>query len=201
MFFLLAALLQGRLASASEEELLQAIRTDGDMQCLGELYRRFGHLAYGVCLKYLKDRELAQDAVMEVWEKLAIELRKREVERFSAWLHVLTRNHCLMQLRSAKSKATDSFSEINGHVVESAMVEHPTHEEDDRLENQLQQLEAAIASLPDEQKSCIKLFFLEKKSYQQVAELTGYDLKKVKSYIQNGKRNLKNALQRHHEEG
>ncbi|HAA11861.1 MAG TPA: RNA polymerase subunit sigma-70, partial [Cytophagales bacterium] len=185
----------------TEEELLKAIRAEGDMQCLGELYRRFGHLAYGVCLKYLKDRELAQDAVMEVWEKLAVELRKREVEKFSAWLHVLTRNHCLMQLRAAKSKATDSFSEINGHVVESAMVEHPTSEEGDQLENKLQQLEAAIASLPDEQKSCIKLFFLEKKSYQQVAELTGYDLKKVKSYIQNGKRNLKNALQRHHEEG
>ena len=198
MFFLLATIAYNRLATASEAELLEAFRTEGDMRCLGELYKRYSPLAYGVCLKYLKDRERARDAVMEVWEKLVEELKKREVERFGAWLHVLTRNHCLMQLRSAKNKTTDSFSQIDDYVVESALVAHPTTEEEP-LEAQLQALEGALDRLSDEQKTCVSLFYLKKKSYQEVAEATGYELKKVKSYIQNGKRNLKIALTRHEE--
>ena len=168
------------------------------MGCLGELYKRYSGQVYAVCLKYLKDRDAAQDAVMEVWEKLTKELRKREIDRFGAWLHVITRNHCLMQLRSQKSNASDSFSEINGHVVESAMAVHPIGEPDE-TEEQLQRLEQAIEGLSEEQRQCVSLFYLQKKSYQEVAELTGFELKKVKSYIQNGKRNLRLALERTHE--
>lgn len=198
LFILLALAAHHRLASTSEAELLLAYREEDDMGSLGELYKRYSHLAYGVCLKYLKDRELAQDAVMEIWEKLTVELKKREVERFGAWLHVLSRNHCLMQLRSAQHKNSDAFSEINEYVVESALAEHPTGEAE-ALEEQLQALEGAIEELTDEQKTCIRMFYLKRKSYQEIAEQTGFDLKKVKSYIQNGKRNLKIALTKEHE--
>lgn len=200
MFFILASLLQNELASATEAELLDTFREKGSMACLGELYKRYSHLVYGVCLKYLKDRELAQDAVMEIWEKLSKELRTREVERFPPWLHVLSRNHCLMQLRSAKNKTTQAFSEITEHVVESALEVHPT-DNTDELEEQLQAMESALEGLPEEQKKCVSLFFLKKMSYQQIVVETGYELKKVKSYIQNGKRNLKIALARITHEG
>ena len=52
----------------------------------------------------------------------------------------------------------------------------------------------SLEELNPEQKQCLILFYLEKKSYQEISENTGFSLMQVKSYIQNGKRNLKILL-------
>jgi RNA polymerase sigma-70 factor (ECF subfamily) len=57
-------------------------------------------------------------------------------------------------------------------------------------------LEEAIQELSEEQKLCVNLFYLQKKSYQQITDRTGFTLMQVKSYIQNGKRNLKIILEK-----
>lgn len=56
-------------------------------------------------------------------------------------------------------------------------------------------LEIALKELKADQKTCVELFYLKHMSYGDIVDVTGYDLKKVKSYIQNGKRNLKLKLE------
>ena len=147
------------------------------------------HLVYGLCLKYLKNRELAQDAVMAIYENISEKLMTSEVEHFKSWLYMVCKNHCLMQLRKKNP-------EVNSEVfMESAIDIHLNDEKED-LENDLIALEACIEELKAEQQRCVKLFFLEKNSYQQVNEKTGLEMKKVKSHIQNGKRNLKMCLEK-----
>ncbi len=146
------------------------------------------HLVYGLCLKYLKNREESQDAVMAIYEHISQKLLNTDVQHFKSWLYMVSKNHCLMELRKKNPEAhADVFMESNEVM----------HLNDDKeaLEKDLEALEACIEELKLEQKKCVKLFFLEKKSYQEVNEKTGIDLKKVKSHIQNGKRNLKLCLE------
>ncbi len=172
-------------------------RTAGDSRAvdhsklLTELFNQYSPLIYGVCLKYLKDREEAKDAVMSIFEKLPEKIKKQEIENFNAWLYVITRNHCLMQLRSQKGKLKQDISPF---LVETNAELHLESEPD--LENNLGKLEKCMQLLNPEQKACVQLFFLDEKCYQEVADTTGYELKKVKSYIQNGKRNLKICMER-----
>jgi len=156
------------------------------------------HLVYGVCLKYLKNRDDAKDAVMQIFEKLIMEMRQHEIRHFKSWLYVLTKNYCLMQLRS--QKATDR--RINNykidHVtsVESIMELHPIDKEDAEKDLPLKE---CLEKLNDEQKICIRLFYFENKCYREIAESLKLDEKKVKSHLQNGKRNLKICLEKRNE--
>lgn len=172
-------------------QLIEAYKTTGDLEVLGKLFGQYTHLVYGVCLKYLKHRENAQDAVMQIFEELITKLPKNEVQNFKSWLHVVTKNHCLMELRSAKSKTIEvDFSTINMEIASNA---HPTSETD--IEENIVKLEKCIEKLKNEQKACVKLFYLEKKCYQEITDITSFSIKKVKSYIQNGKRNLKQCIE------
>ncbi len=174
--------------------LIQLYKKTGDLKVLGELYDRYLHLIYGVCLKYLRDEEESKDATMQVFEKLIGELREHEVSNFKSWLHTLARNHCLMQLRSRKFKDGKNLERINwGEDMETDIGEHPDYED---REEDLQRMERGLDHLPPEQRQCLQLFYLDQKSYKEISDLTGYDFKQVKSYIQNGKRNLKIYLEK-----
>lgn len=148
------------------------------------------HLVYGLCLKYFKNKEESQDAVMQIFEKLIVALKKHEVQNFKSWLYVMAKNHCLMALRSKKGKNSYD-SDID--VMEYAYQMH--HNDDEDLEDDLIKLEKCIERLQEDQKVCVELFFLKKVPYISIAEKTGFELKKVKSYIQNGKRNLKICME------
>ena len=169
-----------------DEELVDLYKKSGDLAIVGELYNRYTSLTYGVCLKYLKDREESKDAVMQIFEKLIITLKDHEISQFKGWLYVTARNHCLMHLRAGKNK---KFEEISPFLMESGEDVHL--QEAPEIESNLSKLEHCIEMLPEEQKQCVQLFYLQKKCYKEITDLTGYDLNKVKSYIQNGKRNLK----------
>lgn len=148
------------------------------------------HLVFGVALKYLKSEEAAKDLAMQVFEKLLYKLTDQKVDNFKSWLHVLTKNECLMQLRKEKSRGEQNKVELNGQVfMENEPVAHLNGEEE--LEEDLSKLEVCIGKLKNEQETCIRLFYLEKKSYQEIELITGFELKKVKSHVQNGRRNLK----------
>ncbi|MGJ3235248.1 RNA polymerase sigma factor [Marivirga sp.] len=177
-----------------EKQLLEQFRESQDLELLGKLYQPYMHLVYGVCLKYLKDKDLAQDAVMAIFEELVIKLPKHEVENFKSWLYVLSKNHCLMELRKQKRQKTDSFDFSDLELMENGQWKH--HEEDYTIqEDNLEKLTACIAQLKKEQRQCVELFYLDKKSYQEITDSTSYELKKVKSYIQNAKRNLKQCME------
>ncbi|SMG51645.1 RNA polymerase sigma-70 factor, ECF subfamily [Marivirga sericea] len=177
-----------------EKRLLEQFCESQDLDLLGKLYQPYMHLVYGVCLKYLKDKDSAQDAVMAIFEELVLKLPKHEVENFKSWLYVLSKNHCLMELRKQKRKRTDNFDYSDLELMENGQVLH--HEENYTFqEDNLERLTACIAQLKMEQKLCVELFFLDKKSYQEITDSTSYELKKVKSYIQNAKRNLKLCME------
>ncbi len=184
---------KGRLANKDDSQLLAMYVQSRDMQVLGELYGRYMHLVYGVCLKYLKNSEDSKDAVIQVFEKISIEITKHEIGNFKSWLHVVTKNFCLMELRKKTQKTTIQAEEISNIFMENKAEIHPIDREDKKLE---EALSTCIKKLKDEQKQCILQFYYENKSYREISILLKLDEKKVKSHIQNGKRNLKICLEK-----
>jgi RNA polymerase sigma factor (sigma-70 family) len=179
------------IASLSDEELIARYKQSEDNTYIGELYKKYTHLVLGVCMKYLRDREEAKDAVMQIFEKLMSDLKKHEVANFRGWLHMVAKNHCLMKLRNKSQMLDiDQVRESPDNVVEFNYDLHPA----DESEMQLGNLEEAISCLDEDQRKCVELFYLKERSYKDVADATGFTLNQVKSYIQNGKRNLKNYL-------
>lgn len=171
----------------NDEALLQAYQSGGDVEVLGQLYERYVELTYGVCLKYLRNEADAEDAVMTIFEQLVVKAKTHEVKNFRAWLYVLAKNHCLMQLRKPQREFSQpDFMHFNGVL----------HPEEERPEAQEVQLRDCIEQLPAEQRSSIELFYFENQSYQEIAERKDEDLGKIRSFIQNGRRNLKICMEK-----
>ncbi|MEZ4776860.1 MAG: sigma-70 family RNA polymerase sigma factor [Bacteroidia bacterium] len=180
------------IKSLSDEELVLEYKESGDTAFVGELFERYTHLVYLVCMKYLKDPMESEDMAMRIFEKLLIDLKKYEVRKFKFWLHTVTKNQCLIWLdksKRAREKA-DEYLETEPGFVESKEI-LSLLDDGDSTEHQLNRLELAMERLNEEQRICVELFYLQQKSYQEVADETGFSMKQVKSYIQNGKRNLK----------
>ncbi len=175
----------------SDQELLDRYRETRQPTVVGVLYERYMDLVYGVCLRYLGDRELARDAVMHLFEELLEKLGRHQVDHFRAWLYQVARNHCLMQLRSAKGRRTVA---IDPALVQS---EDPVHLNGVwEKEQQLGRLERCLDTIPAEQRQTITQFYLQQKSYKEIAASTGQPWNQVRSYIQNGRRNLKACLEK-----
>lgn len=179
----------------SDRDLQMQFHSTGNLDILGELYSRHMPLIYGVCLKYLKNREDSKDAVMQIFEKLIKDLPDYEILNFNSWLYVLSKNYCLMQLRSrqAKDKKMKIFQNESKNFMEFEEFLHPLDETE--AENN-KALNDCIQKLKNEQKICIELFYFNNKSYREIMELQGFDENKVKSLIQNAKRNLKICLEK-----
>ena len=172
---------------STDKELLVSFKETGNISVLSSLYQRYMDLVFGVCLKYFKDSERSKDAVMDIFDEINTKLRVHEVENFKGWLHVLARNYCLMQLRSPRNLKTTEFSPV---FMYSEQDSHLNGEALEKEEN-FKKMEACLETLPNEQKESVRLFYLESKCYNEIAEITGFEWNKVRSYIQNGKRNLK----------
>lgn len=174
------------LKNLKDEELIHLYKTKKSAEVFGILYERYSHLVYGVCLKYLKNTENAKDAMMQIFEKLFTDLNRHEIQLFKAWLYRVAQNHCFMILRSNNHlvKSVDVFYD---HSVEYEETMHPLLER----EKMYDKMETAIEELTGEQKNCILLFYIEKKTYHEIMQQTGLTFMQVKSNIQNGKRNLK----------
>jgi len=175
----------------NEKELLQQYKITGNLEVLGKLYAPYMSLLYGVCYKYLQDVDQSNDAVMQIFEELIEKLRVHEVDNFKSWLYVYSKNYCLMQLR--KNKRTIQVD------IEENMFESEVKLQDDGFkweEGDYEQLEDCLQNLSKDQEQCVRLFYLEQNCYKDIVELTGLDLNKVKSAIQNGKRNLRLCMEK-----
>jgi RNA polymerase sigma factor (sigma-70 family) len=175
-----------KATTLTDEELLSRYYSSKNNRWLGQLLERYTLLLYGVALKYLKEENDARDIVQQVYVKVLEELDKYPVTHFKAWLFTIVRNECLMKLRQVSKKPIVLHENLN---------DTPLEEEESNLfqqhEENLALLSEALKTLNPKQKECVSLFYLEKLSYQQITERTGYSHQEVKSYIQNGKRNLK----------
>ena len=183
------------MQDTADADLIRQYKATGRLDYLAALYQRYMNLVYGVCLRYF-DEEAGKDAVMQIFEELVTKLQQHEVHNFKSWLHVLTRNHCLMKLRSMKQREGRLVSIEDRPLMENGELLH--HDNGFSLEANLQVMEKCLETLPEEQQKSVQLFYLQEKSYREVAALTGYEMKKVKSYIQNGKRNLKICMEQQH---
>ena len=179
-------LFKGISAETTDLELIKKYKRTTDLDYVAALYNRYLHLIFSVSLKYLKVKEDAEDISVKIFEVIKEKLPEQEVENFGGWIYTVTKNQCLMHLRSV-SRTQDKEEEF-ASFMEIDNSEHLNNEVD--IESDLRKLEECIKSLVKEQKKCIELFYKEEKCYKEVANLTGYGLKKVKSYLQNGKRNL-----------
>jgi RNA polymerase sigma factor (sigma-70 family) len=181
-----------------DQELVRQYRETGDPAGLGRLFERHTEMVYLVCYKYLQEEAESKDAVMEIFERLAQSLEKHEVSNFKSWLHVIAKNHCLMQLRRRSHRMFQHPADLNALAdMQNGQEQHPSPGED--LEANLTLLEKGLEVIPPEQRDCVALFYLQQKSYKEIAVLTGLDLNKVRSHLQNGRRNLKIYLEKHHE--
>ncbi|WP_276131990.1 RNA polymerase sigma factor [Polluticoccus soli] len=169
----------------SDEELVFRYAHRNEPAAVNCLFDRYGHLVFGVCAKYLRNTEAAKDATQQVFIKLLEDLRRFEIQHFKSWLYQVSKNHCLMQLRKpipvvnneiASTENVESYSELHHKIEEERLYD---------------KLDAAIAELNTEQKTCVDMFYLQKMTYAEISAKTGYSIMQVKSAIQNGRRNLK----------
>ena len=176
-----------KYADITDHELLEKFHADHDNEWLGIILERYTLLLLGVCMKYLKNEEEAKDSVQQIFLKVIQELHKYKVEFFKSWLYMVAKNHCLMRIREKQGKITIEINERHAGTDD---------EKNDRQtllqdEHTMELMEQSLKELNPEQQQCVTLFYLKKKSYQEISDTTGYNMLQVKSYIQNGKRNLK----------
>ena len=174
----------------SDKELADLYRQSANQEILAALYVRYSDLLFGVCLKYLKDADAAADACNDIYLELVEKLLRHEVQQVKAWLHTLARNHCLMKIRGQKKMPTDELPES---FMQSGEIWHPGNAED--REKTLNTLEDCLERLKSHQRQAVSLFYLEKKSYHEIAEMTGIEWNQIRSQIQNGRRNLKICME------
>ncbi|MER3497757.1 MAG: sigma-70 family RNA polymerase sigma factor [Chitinophagaceae bacterium] len=171
----------------SDQQLLQNFYADHNNEWLGILLQRYTYLLLGVCMKYLKNEEEAKDCVQQVFLKAITELHKYKVDYFKSWIYMVAKNHCLMKLRDRQGKIPVELSDQHLRGEEETTNKQLLLEN----ENTMQLMAEALKELNADQQQCVTLFYLHKKSYQEISQQTGYSMMQVKSYIQNGKRNLK----------
>jgi RNA polymerase sigma factor (sigma-70 family) len=188
------------LESLTDAEVIDNYRKSGDQSLIVVLFERYTHLVFGICMKYLKNEEDAKDAVMQIFENLVDNLHKHEIRNFKSWLYSVARNHCLMKIREEAS-SNEMKKNIREKILQDVMEfpgdYHPMKAETDHDSDE--NLYKAISRLNHQQRQCIELIYLQNKSYVEVSEITGYTMNEVKSYIQNGKRNLKIYLEKRDE--
>lgn len=176
----------------SDQELLENFYADHNAEWLGILLPRYTLLLLGVCMKYLKNEEETKDSVQQIFLKVITELKKYRVDYFKSWLYMVAKNHCLMKLRDRHGKASVELTERHLLAVE----EEPGTQSLLQNDQTMELMSEALEELSEEQRRCVNLFYLQKKSYQEVSVTTGFTMMQVKSYIQNGKRNLKLLIEK-----
>lgn len=150
-------------------------------------------MVFGVCMKYLKDVSLSEDATQTIFEKVIREIGKYEIPYFKSWLYSVAKNHCLMELRKSPSKFNMSSDDISTLEIQSEDIQDIEFE-DSLKEEQIKTLRAGLEQIKKEQSQCLNLFYLQHKSYKEIEKITGFTFREIKSHIQNGKRNLRIIL-------
>lgn len=175
---------------------MRLYQSSGDLEQLGILFERYVELVYGVCLKFFKDNTKAEDAVMSIFETLTEKVKTQDIRQFRPWLHVVAKNHCLMELR--KKNLTVSFDEMlpsaQAELVQSAGAVHPIDILEENGEERA--LKKCLERLSLQQKQCVEQFYFENRSYKEISQITGEEIGTVRSHIQNGRRNLRICMEK-----
>lgn len=158
------------------------------------LFSRYTHLVYGVCLKYLGNRDDSMDAVMQIFEKTVLSVKENPPDNYRVWLYVVAKNHSLMELRSrsAQKRREERWAMEQPLFMESDDMLHPLDRDNGEATEALKE---CIEQLNEKQRLSVEMFYFNEQSYREIAKHLNSDEKKVKSLLQNGKRNLKICLE------
>jgi RNA polymerase sigma-70 factor, ECF subfamily len=197
---MVAILLSSKRTDKSDQNLLSLYRETNDKALVGELFNRYSGFVLAICIKYLKDKSESEEITLIIFESLFDKLKRHKVDYFKTWLYSVTKNTCLEHLRKNKNRMkheTDFQKNESGFV--EFVPEYHQNEENPVKEKRDEELTKALQSLVEEQRQCLELFYMKGLTYAEIVKETGYALKKVKSYLQNGKRNLRIKLDKTHE--
>jgi RNA polymerase sigma-70 factor (ECF subfamily) len=178
------------LAKLSDEDILQKYQVSFEAEYIGELFRRYVPLLYGIGLKYLQSADKAQDAVMQLFETITTQTPLNEIKEFKTGICTLMKNRCLQTLHeNHQEKPADSQTNtIEQHEILSIFEKEQTDEKRRMLQMQ-------VKKLPVEQRIPIIRFFTDEMSYMDIADSTGHKLKQVKGLIGDGMQNLKTYME------
>jgi RNA polymerase sigma-70 factor (ECF subfamily) len=176
-----------------DEDLITKYRFSHDNTYLGELYLRYLPYVYGVALNQLKSQTEAEELSMTVFNKISSDLKRIEVRQFSDWLYKLVLDLCNIEVRKKTAGKGESKQILIEELSDEKNDLYINTEDGVKLDSN--SLRLAINTLNESQKICIDLFYIQNRSYQEVAETTGYTINQVKTNIQNGKRLLKSYLE------
>ncbi len=175
----------------TDKQLLDEYKSSGNTAYFAEIFERHSYVLLSTCKYYLKDREAAKDAVMQIFEEIREKLLTTDILHIASWLHVVARNHCLMKIRKEEKVRLVFFD----GQEEEVKLQVDWRQEDETDDHPIDHLEGCLEKLNSVQKECVNLFYLQEKAYKEICTLTGHTLDQVKSFIQNGKRNLRNCLE------
>ncbi|MEA1874490.1 MAG: sigma-70 family RNA polymerase sigma factor [Bacteroidota bacterium] len=192
---MMVILLSSARMNEADQTLIKMYRETEDKALIGELFNRHSGFVLAVCMKYVQDTALAEELTVEIFESLFKKLKKHKVDYFKTWLYSVAKNHCLLHHRSANTfrKHKGLFQQEQDGFMESE--ESMYLSEENKKVNEAKDVQNALEQLKPEQKICVELFYIENKTYEEISRESEYNIKKVKSYIQNGKRNLKLILE------
>ena len=179
----------------SDLELIEKYKKSKNKEIVGELFKRYSGFCFSICLKYFKNKELAQEAVLIIFGDLIDKLLIYEVSNFKSWLHSVCRNHCLLYFRNLKQEEK-LFANYSNDLKIFMEKDEDFHLSSEKKEIEIEKLKNCISLIKQEQKLCVELFYLQSKSYVEIAQITGFSLQEVKSFLQNGKRNLKICMEK-----
>ncbi len=175
-------------AHLSDEALL-ALVARGDDEALGVLYDRFGRVAYGLSLRILRDRSLAEDAVQEafltVWRTAESFVPERA--KPSTWILTLVHRRAVDLVRREERRRTDpleSAAEPAGAETDEEVV----------LRSQRRMVQEALRRLPDDQREAIELAYYGGYTQSELSERLGQPLGTIKSRMFTGLRRLRDLL-------
>lgn len=170
----------------TDEQLVKNFKRTKSPRIISEIYNRYSRLVYGICLKMLKSKPDALDAVNGIFEKLIQKLSNQNIDNFNSWLYTFSKNYCLESLRK-QQRRREIFSIYTKEYQAQNIFQHIDN-------NKSEHLSFALQQLPSHQQNCIRLFYFDNLSYQEICHQTGLNQNQVKSFLQNGRRNLKIAL-------
>ncbi|MBL7961624.1 sigma-70 family RNA polymerase sigma factor [bacterium] len=173
----------------TDGELIESYRHSRDERYLSELFSRYAYLVYFLCNKYFDTKVDSDDAAIEIFTKISNKLLEIDVKNFKSWLYHVTKNFCLDKVNKNNNIQCE-FVPISDDD-ENLFMQFPQF---DRLmgtnADQVELLQEAVRKLDPEQKECVKLFYFKKKSYNEIMEIKQWDMDKVRSRLQNARRNI-----------
>ncbi len=179
--------------------LLQKYKESKEVIYIGEIYSRYIHLVYGVCLAEINSRQKAQIAVMNIYDKLIAKESLPEEKDFKLWLYVVTLNYC----RALKGELTekDKQFEIIDDLMWKAEVEYHYNLTTFNTESYTFALNKILKSneneLTNTQKSYLHYFYKQKKSYSEIATIENTTTEKVMQLLKTTRKQINSLIQKH----